>query len=45
MFGGDTRVQNFILKPEGNRPLAGSRHRWEYNIKIYLREMRFRGVD
>jgi hypothetical protein len=28
-----------VGKPEGRRPLRGPRHRWEYNIKIDLREV------
>ena len=25
--------------PTGNRPLGGPRHRWEDNIKLYLKEI------
>ena len=28
-----------VGKPEGKRPLGRPRHRWEYNIKMYLREV------
>jgi hypothetical protein len=28
-----------VGKPEGRRPLGRSRHRWEYNIKMDLREV------
>jgi hypothetical protein len=28
-----------VGKPEGKRPLERSRHRWEDNIKMYLREV------
>jgi hypothetical protein len=28
-----------VGRPEGNRPLGRSRHRWEDNIKMDLREM------
>ena len=28
-----------VGKPEGKRPLGRSRHRWEYNIKMDLREV------
>jgi hypothetical protein len=28
-----------VVKPEGKRVLRRLRHRWEYNIKMYLREM------
>jgi hypothetical protein len=29
----------FVGKPEGKRPLGRSRHRWEDNIKMDLREI------
>jgi hypothetical protein len=32
-------TQNFVLKPEGKRKLAGSRPRCDDNIKIYLQEI------
>jgi hypothetical protein len=28
-----------VGKPEGRRPLGGTRHRWEDNIKMGLREV------
>jgi hypothetical protein len=31
-----------VGRPEGKRPLARPRRRWEYNIKMYLREI---GID
>jgi hypothetical protein len=31
-----------VGRHEGNRPLGRPRRRWEYNIKMYLREM---GID
>jgi hypothetical protein len=31
-----------VGRPEGERPLGRPRHRWEYNIKLYLREI---GID
>jgi hypothetical protein len=34
-----------IRKPEGKRPPRRSRHRWEDNIKIDLREAGLGGVD
>jgi hypothetical protein len=34
-----------VGKPEGKRPLRRPRHRWEDNIKMDLREIRFEGVD
>jgi hypothetical protein len=32
-------------KPEGKIPLGRTRHRWENNIKMDLREIGFEGVD
>jgi hypothetical protein len=34
-----------VGKPEGRRPLRTPRHRWEDNIKMDLREVRWGGVD
>jgi hypothetical protein len=34
-----------VEKPEERRPLGRSRHRWEDNIKMDLREVGWRGVD
>jgi len=34
-----------VGKPEGKRPLGRPRHRWEDNIRMYLREVRFGCVD
>ena len=34
-----------VGKPEGKRPLGRSRGRWEDNIKLYLQEVRFGGMD
>jgi hypothetical protein len=31
--------KNFSQKPERRRPLGRHRNRWEYNIKIDLREI------
>jgi hypothetical protein len=31
--------------PEGKRPLRRTRHRWEGNIKMDLKEIRFNGVS
>ena len=33
-----------VGKPEGKRPLGRPRHRWEDNIKMDLKEVRFRGM-
>jgi hypothetical protein len=30
-----------VVKPERKRPLGRHRRRWEFNIKMYLREVRF----
>jgi hypothetical protein len=34
-----------VGKPEGKRPLGRPRHRWEHNIKMNLREIRWDGID
>jgi hypothetical protein len=34
-----------VGKPEGKRPLARPRRRWEDNIKIDLREIEWVGID
>jgi hypothetical protein len=34
-----------VGKPEGKRPLGRPRHRWENNIKMYLREIGINGVN
>jgi hypothetical protein len=34
-----------VGNPEGKRPLEIPRPRWEYNIKIYLREVGWDGMD
>jgi hypothetical protein len=30
--------RNLVGKPEGKRPLGRHRHRWDFNMKIELRE-------
>jgi hypothetical protein len=35
----------FVEKPEGKRPLARPRHRWEDGIRMDLREIGLGGVD
>jgi hypothetical protein len=42
----EMRNINKILvgKPEGKRPLGRPRHRWEYNIRMDLRETECEGV-
>jgi hypothetical protein len=44
---GEVRNAYNILvgKPEGRRPLGRPRQRWEYNIKMDLREIGFGDVD
>jgi hypothetical protein len=34
-----------VGKPEGKRPLEGPRHRWEYGIKMVLREIGWGDVE
>jgi hypothetical protein len=34
-----------VGKPEGQRPLGRPRHRWEDNIKMYLIEIGWGGMD
>jgi hypothetical protein len=34
-----------VARPEGRRPLGRPRRRWEYNIKMDLREIGFGDVD
>jgi hypothetical protein len=35
----------FVAKSEGNRPLGRPRCRWEDNMKMVLREIRFESTD
>ena len=37
--GEERRIQGFVGKPEGKRPLGSSRPRWENNIKMDLEEV------
>jgi hypothetical protein len=34
-----------VVRPDGKRPLGRPRLRWEDNIKIYLQEVGWEGVD
>jgi hypothetical protein len=44
---GELRKVYAILvgKPEGKRPLGRPKHRWEGNIRMYLKEISWEGVD
>jgi hypothetical protein len=37
--------RNLVGKPEGKRPLGRPRRRWEDNIRMYLREIKWGGMD
>ena len=39
------RIQGFVGKTEGKRPLGRPRRRWEDNIKLYLWEVGCGGMD
>jgi hypothetical protein len=41
----ETYIRNFFGKPEGKRPLARPRRRWEDNIKMDIREVGWEGLD
>jgi hypothetical protein len=34
-----------VARPERRRPLGRSRRKWEYNIKMDLQEVGWRGMD
>jgi hypothetical protein len=40
-----TGYKIFVTKPEGKRQLGRPRHRWETNIKMEIREIKFGGID
>jgi len=44
-WGEERRIQGFGGEPEGKRPLGRPRHRWEDNIKMYLKEVGSGGVE
>ena len=37
--------RGLVVKPEGRRPLGRNRRRWEYDIKMDVKEIGWRGVD
>jgi len=46
IYWGEGRcIQGFGGKPEGERPLVRSRHRWEDNIEMDLQEVGWGGMD
>jgi hypothetical protein len=46
MYGEKGNTYSILVgKPEVKGTLAGFRHRWEYNIKIALKEIGWKGVD
>jgi hypothetical protein len=45
MMEGSGVYSVLVEKSEGKRPLGGPRHRWEDNIKTYLREVGCEGMD
>jgi hypothetical protein len=44
---GESRDAYAVLveKPEGKRPLARPTRRWDFNIKFYLKNICWEGVD
>jgi len=38
-------LEVLVGKPEGKRPLEKCRCRWEHNIKVHLKEIRWKAVD
>jgi hypothetical protein len=45
MMEGRSVYRVLVGTPEGKRPLGRPRHRWEYNIKIDLREIWIDGAN
>jgi hypothetical protein len=45
MGEGRSAYRIFVGKPEGRRPLGRPRRRWVDNIKMYLREIGWGGMD
>ena len=45
-MGERIRVHRVLMgKPEGKRPLGRPRRKWDADIKLYLQEMGFGGMD
>jgi hypothetical protein len=45
-MGETTNAYSFsVEKPEKKRPFGRHRHRWEDNIKMNLKEIRYEAVD
>jgi hypothetical protein len=45
-MGEDRKLYKVLVgKPQGKRPLGRPRHRWEYGIRMYLREIGWEGVE
>jgi hypothetical protein len=45
-MGEERKVYKVLVeKPEKKRPLGRPRHRWEYGIRMDLREIGLEGVD
>jgi hypothetical protein len=40
-----TAYRVLVERPEGKRPIGRPRHRWEDNIKMYLQEVGWEGLD
>jgi hypothetical protein len=45
MGDGSCAYRILVWKPEGKRPLGRLRHRWEDNIKMEPKEIRYVGMD
>jgi hypothetical protein len=41
----ENACRSLVGKPQGKRPLGRPRHRWEYNIKMAVREIVCSGMD
>jgi hypothetical protein len=44
-WGEEAAYRVLVGRPEGKRPLGRLRRRWEDNIKMDLREIRWGGMD